>query len=211
MHAYHSRAHRRNVCIRTAASRNDSLSLRPVSTAVKLITVVYPRVSNFSGNIALRISSVRGRLSSVSPLSYPVTPGPCVQSRCISRIWLSRARASRIRAGDERNSEFLVSERPTASSKSEREKWRASEIRGGELHAAWQKGITMPKRARIVVRPADNSQCAKCVEIEFWASIHSRAPFSAHFRVSWNICRNICPNLPRAVKQSALTRQVCRI
>jgi len=106
------------------------------------------------------------RVSSLLPSCF--LSGPAIQSRCISRIWLSRARATRIRAGDERNSEFRMCERlfaPHCTRRGKRERKRERET------PAWSSkgGITMPKRARIVVRPADttdNSQCAKCIGIE---------------------------------------------
>jgi len=116
--------------------------------------VRYPRTPNSS-----EISP--GVYRAPRPSARPSAPAGHV-TRHISRIWLSRARASRIRAGDERNSEFRVCE----GKRGERER----EKEGEESRALLGKrGITMPKRARIVVRPADttdNSQCAKCIGIE---------------------------------------------
>lgn len=104
-----------------------------------------------------------GPRPSVRPyVSCPVIPRPRYAARNISRIWLSRARASRIRAGDERNSEFRMCERLCDG--------RIVRAGRGDSRARPSKrGITMPKRAPIVVGPtdtADNSQCAKCIGIK---------------------------------------------
>lgn len=114
------------------------------------------------------------RARSLLPL-YPI-PSP-YNPPYIPHIWISRARArSRIRAGDERNSEFRMCEGlpaprdvlPPAQRERERrdrEKEKAEQSRVSPT----KERITMPKRTRIVVRPADtsdNSQCAKCIGIE---------------------------------------------
>jgi len=62
----------------------------------------------------------------------------------------------------------------------DKERERERENRERESRVSLTKGrFTMPKRARIIVRPTDNGQCAKCIEIKSGQFIF--APTSARF------------------------------